>query len=48
MGAGTIGIYEVALEGTTKKLTMYFNTFEKGKIVCPKGLSIKKLPTRDK
>lgn len=48
MGAGTIGIYEVTLEGTTKKLTMYFNTFEKGKIVCPKGLSIKKLPTRDK
>lgn len=48
MGAGTIGIYEVTLEGTTKKLTMYFNTFEKGKMVCPKGLSIKKLPTRDK
>lgn len=48
MGAGTIGIYEVTLEGTTKKLTMYFNTFEKGKIVCPKGLSIKKLLTRDK
>ena len=47
MGAGTIGIYEVTLESTTKKLTMYFNTFEKGKMVCPKGLSIKKLPTRD-
>lgn len=48
MGAGTIGIYEVTLEGTTKKLTMYFNTFEKGKILCPKGLSLKKFPTRDK
>ncbi|MQP25721.1 2-dehydro-3-deoxyphosphooctonate aldolase [Flavobacterium sp. LMO8] len=48
MGAGTIGIYEVTFEGTTKKITMYFNIFEKGKIVCPKGFSIKKLTTRDK
>jgi len=47
MGAGTIGIYEVTIEGTTKKLTMYFNIFEKGKMVCPKGLTIKKSPTRD-
>jgi hypothetical protein len=45
MGAGTIGVYEVIIEGTAKKLTMYFNTFEKGKILCPKGLSIKKFPT---
>ena len=44
MGAGTIGIYEVTLEGTSKKFTMYFNTFEKGKIVCPKGFQIKKNP----
>lgn len=42
MGAGTIGIYEVTFEGNSKKLTMYFNTFEKGKIVCPKGFKIKK------
>jgi hypothetical protein len=45
MGAGTIGVYEVFIAGTTKKLTMYFNTFEKGKILCPKGLTIKKNPT---
>ncbi len=42
MGAGTIGIYEVSFEGSEKKLTLYFNTFERGKIVCPKGFRIKK------
>ncbi len=46
MGAGTIGIYEITLEGSTKKFTMYFNTFEKGKIVCPKGFKIKKMPSK--
>ena len=46
MGAGTIGIYEIILEGSTKKFTMYFNTFEKGKIVCPKGFKIKKMPSK--
>jgi hypothetical protein len=45
MGAGTIGVYEVFIAGTTKKITMYFNTFEKGKILCPKGFTIKKNPT---
>lgn len=42
MGAGTIGIYEVFFEGSAKKITLYFNIFEKGKILCPKGFSIKK------
>lgn len=42
MGAGTIGIYEITFEETQKKITLYFNTFEKGKILCPKGLRIKK------
>ncbi len=42
MGAGTIGIYEVSFEGNPKKITLYFNIFEKGKILCPKGFSIKK------
>lgn len=46
MGAGTIGIYEVTFEGNSKKLTMYFNTFEKGKIACPKGFKIKKPITK--
>ena len=48
MGAGTIGIYEVAFEGSNKKTTLYFNIYEKGKILCPKGFSIKKFPARDK
>lgn len=42
MGAGTIGIYEVSFEGNSKKITLYFNIFEKGKILCPKGFAIKK------
>jgi hypothetical protein len=42
MGAGTIGIYEVSFEGSSKKITLYFNIFEKGKILCPKGFKIKK------
>ena len=41
MGAGTIGVYEITFEGSQKKITLYFNTFEKGKIVCPKGFKIK-------
>lgn len=42
IGAGTIGIYEIIFEGDSKKMTMYFNTYEKGKVVCPKGFNIKK------
>ncbi len=42
MGAGTIGIYEVSFEGSSKKITLYFNIYEKGKILCPKGFKIKK------
>ncbi|UGS24677.1 2-dehydro-3-deoxyphosphooctonate aldolase [Flavobacterium channae] len=42
MGAGTVGIYEVMFEGSSKKITLYFNIYEKGKILCPKGFSIKK------
>ena len=42
MGAGTLSIYEVSLEGTTKKFNIYFNIYEKGKLICPKGFKIKK------
>lgn len=48
MGAGTLGIYEVTFEGTTKKILLYFNSYEKGKVLCPKGFSIKNNPTREK
>jgi len=43
MGAGTLGIYEVTFEGNDKKTMLYFNIYEKGKILCPKGFTIKKL-----
>ncbi len=42
MGAGTIGIYEITFEGSKEKITLYINIYEKGKILCPKGFSIKK------
>ena len=42
MGAGTLGIYEVTVAGSSKKMTLYFNIYEKGKILCPKGFKIKK------
>ena len=42
MGAGTLGIYEVTFEGNDKKTMLYFNIYEKGKILCPKGFTIKK------
>jgi hypothetical protein len=42
MGAGTLEVYEVNIEGTETKLRMYLNIYEKGKVMCPKGLQIKK------
>lgn len=43
MGAGLLNVYEIHLEGSSKKQTFYFNIYEKGKIVCPKGFQIKKV-----
>ena len=42
MGAGTVGIYEITFDGNAKKEKLYFNIYEKGKILCPKGFKIKK------
>jgi hypothetical protein len=42
MGAGTLVLYEIYLDGTPSNKKIYVNTFEKGKIMCPKGFSIKK------
>ncbi|MEZ4854653.1 2-dehydro-3-deoxyphosphooctonate aldolase [Flavobacterium sp.] len=39
MGAGTLTIYEVQFENLPSK-KLYFNIYEKGKIMCPKGFSI--------
>lgn len=43
MGAGTLDIYEIFLDGKTSNKKIYINTFEKGKVICPKGFSIKKV-----
>ncbi|AWM15170.1 2-dehydro-3-deoxyphosphooctonate aldolase [Flavobacterium sp. NRK F10] len=45
MGAGTLSIYEVQFEGTNITKKLYFNSYERGKIVCPKGFTIKKFQT---
>jgi hypothetical protein len=42
MGAGTLVLYEIYLDGKSSNKKIYVNTFEKGKIMCPKGFSIKK------
>ncbi len=42
MGAGLLNVYEVSFEGTDKKINLYFNIYDKGKILCPNGFSIKK------
>jgi uncharacterized protein YcfL len=40
MGAGSLDIYEITLEGNQKKIRLYINIFEKGKVLCPVGFSI--------
>lgn len=40
MGAGTLDIYEITFEPSGKKVRLYFNIYEKGKILCPKGFEI--------
>lgn len=42
MGAGTLDLYEIYLDGKTSNKKIYINTYEKGKVICPKGFSIKK------
>ena len=45
MGAGTLDIYQVTIEGSSDKIILYIDIYEKGKVLCPKGFSIKQLPT---
>ena len=47
MGAGTLVLYEIYLDGKTSNKKIYINIFEKGKIMCPKGFLIKKTGTSD-
>lgn len=41
MGAGSLDIYEITLEGNPKKIRLYINIFERGKVLCPVGFAIK-------
>lgn len=43
MGAGTLDLYEIYLNEVPSNKKIYINTFEKGKVMCPKGFSIKKV-----
>ena len=41
MGAGMLVVYEVNFEGSEVTKKLYFNVFDKGKMMCPKGFKIK-------
>lgn len=43
MGAGFLNIYEIRWEGQKKPVILYLNIYEKGHLMCPMGLSIKKI-----
>lgn len=42
MGAGFLNIYELTWEGQKKPVTLYLNIYEKGILMVPMGLSLKK------
>lgn len=42
MGAGFLNVYEIRWEGQKKPVVLYLNIYEKGVLMCPMGLSIKK------
>lgn len=42
IGAGFLDVYEVTWEGCKKPLLLYFNIYEKGKMMVPVGLTAKK------
>ena len=43
MGAGTLDLYQIYFDGIATDKKIYINTYEKGKVICPKGFSIKKV-----
>lgn len=42
MGAGFLNVYEIRWQGQKKPIVLYLNIYEKGYLLCPMGLSIKK------
>lgn len=43
MGAGIIDIYEVKWDGLKTPLRIYINLYERGKVMAPKGMGIRKV-----
>ena len=42
MGAGFLDVYELKWEGQTEPIKIYVNIYEKGYLLVPVGLSVKK------
>ena len=42
MGAGFLDVYELKWEGQEKPIRLYVNIYERGYLLVPLGLSIKK------
>lgn len=42
MGAGLLDVYELKWEGQRKPVTLYLNIYEKGVLMVPVGLTVKK------
>ena len=42
MGAGFLNVYELTWEGQKKTITLYLNIYEKGILMVPLGLTLKK------
>lgn len=42
MGAGFLNVYELTWEGQKKPITLYLNIYEKGILMVPMGLSLRK------
>ncbi|OIQ20148.1 MAG: 2-dehydro-3-deoxyphosphooctonate aldolase [Flavobacterium sp. MedPE-SWcel] len=43
MGAGILDIYEINWEGLTEPKRIHINLYERGKVIAPLGLGIKKI-----
>jgi hypothetical protein len=43
MGAGLLDVYELKWEGLKKPVTLYLNIYERGILMVPVGLSLKKM-----
>jgi len=42
MGAGLLSVYELRWEGQKNPVTLYLNIYEKGVLMVPVGLTLKK------